>query len=252
MDQPLQLDVGVAQLVGVDEVLGQLACQPQHHRGDGGRRLLGVQGPRMLADDAKGQLPRLGFADQSGRGLDRQQKPVLAQQRSGEGMVGPDRRMLVDLGAVTGNQTRACEARQPGAHAPEQLSGGLAGERQAEHLAGAGVAVGDEPHDPSGHCLGLARTSAGDDHQRAWRSGDHRGLLVGGREDSERVGKLGGAVVTGHERPLNAACAGHIGRTGQCEQPSLTRAENSGPLVADAAAWTRSSHSRRLSADMGS
>ena len=89
--QPLELDVGVAQLVGVDEVLGQLAGQPQHHRGDRGRRLLGVAAPGMLAHHAKGQLPQLGFADQPGRRLDRQQQAVLAQQRAREGVVGADR-----------------------------------------------------------------------------------------------------------------------------------------------------------------
>ena len=43
--QPLQLDVGVAECVGVDEVFGELTGQPQHHRGHGGRGLLGVEMP---------------------------------------------------------------------------------------------------------------------------------------------------------------------------------------------------------------
>ena len=80
--QPFQLDVGVGQLVGVDEVLGQLTGQPQHHRGDGGGRLVGVQCAGMLGDDAKCQLPQLCFAEQPGVGLDRQQQAVLAQQRA--------------------------------------------------------------------------------------------------------------------------------------------------------------------------
>ena len=69
--EPFQLDVGVAQLLGVDEVLGQLAGQPQHHRRHGGRRLVGVEVAGMLAHDAKRQLPQLGFAQQPGIGLDR-------------------------------------------------------------------------------------------------------------------------------------------------------------------------------------
>ena len=43
--EPLEFDMGVAQLVGVDEVFGELTRQPQHHRGDGGRRLVGVSAP---------------------------------------------------------------------------------------------------------------------------------------------------------------------------------------------------------------
>ena len=40
----------------------------------------------------------------------------------------------------------------------------------------------------------------------------------------------------------------NMARTGQCAQPSLIRARNSGPLVAAAACWTSSSHSARVSA----
>ena len=47
--KPFQLDMGVAQLVGVDEVLGQLTRQPQHHRGDSGRCLVGVQHTGIFA-----------------------------------------------------------------------------------------------------------------------------------------------------------------------------------------------------------
>ena len=56
--KPFQLHMGVAQLVGVDEVFGQLTRQAQHHRGDGGRRLVGVQRAGIFADDAKCQLPQ--------------------------------------------------------------------------------------------------------------------------------------------------------------------------------------------------
>ena len=97
--EPLELDVGVAQLLGVDEVFGQLPGQPQHHRGHGGRCLLGVEMLRMLAHDAKSQLPQLGFAEQPGIGFDRQQQTVLAQQVAGEGVVGADgRRVVGDVG----------------------------------------------------------------------------------------------------------------------------------------------------------
>ncbi|GAB4943778.1 hypothetical protein MAHJHV47_45120 [Mycobacterium avium subsp. hominissuis] len=52
-----------------------------------------------------------------------------------------------------------------------RLAGGLAGERQPQHLAGVGVAVGDQPHPPRGHGLGLAGTGPRDDDQRPRRRG---------------------------------------------------------------------------------
>ena len=210
--QPFQLDVGVAQLVGVDEMLGQLARQPQHHRGDRGRGLVGVEVLRVLADDAKGQLPQLGFAEQSGVGLDRQQQAVLAQQGAGEGVIGADGGRVVGHVAVgTGNQAGAGQPRQPGADPAQQLARGLAGERQPQHLAGTGVAVGDQPHHPGGHRLGLARAGARDDHERSRRCGDDRGLLVGGREKAQRRGQFGRAVARCHDRPPAAAWAGQHG-----------------------------------------
>ena len=73
VDQPLQLQVGIAELAGVDQVLGQLAPQSQHHRGDRGRRLVGAQLPAVPVDHVEGQLPQLGLAEQPGVGFDRQQ-----------------------------------------------------------------------------------------------------------------------------------------------------------------------------------
>ena len=109
--QALQFEVGVAQLVGVDEVLGELTREPQHHRGERAGGLLGAQDcSGMIADHAKRQLPQLGFADQPGGRLDGQQQPVLAQQRAREGVIGTDGRVLVDGGVaagVTGPRRRA-------------------------------------------------------------------------------------------------------------------------------------------------
>ena len=102
--QPLELDVGVGQLLGVDEVLGQLTREPQHHRGDGGRSLFGVELLRVLAHDAKRQLPQLGFAEQSSVGFDGQQQAVLAQQVPGERVVGADGGRIV--GRVTVHRDR--------------------------------------------------------------------------------------------------------------------------------------------------
>ena len=92
VDQPFQLQVGIAQLAGVHQVLGELTPQPQHHRRDRGRRLVGVQLAAIAVDDIEGQLPQLGLAEQPGVGFDGQQQAVVTQQRAGEGVVGADHR----------------------------------------------------------------------------------------------------------------------------------------------------------------
>ena len=112
-----------------------------------------------------------------------------------------------------GSKADPGEPGQPGPHAPRQLTGRLAGEGQPEHLTGVGVAVGDQPDDASGHRLGLACTRTGDHHERPGRRGDHGGLLVGGREQPERVGQFGRTVARGHdstsERGLRGAHGPH-------------------------------------------
>ena len=118
-----------------------------------------------------------------------------------------------------------------------------------EHLTRPGVAVGDQPHHPGGHRLGLARAGPGDHHERSGRCGDDRGLLVGGREQAEGGGQFGRAVARRHgcPHPSPTVWAGQLARTGQCAQPSLMRATNCGPCVAAAARCTISRHSSRAS-----
>ena len=231
--QPLELDVGVAQLGGVDEVLGQFVGQLEHHLGHRGGRLGDVQRPGVAGDDLVGQLPALGLAEQPSVRFDRQQGSELAQQPPGEGVIGAHLRGTRD--GLLALPQEPGEPGQPGAHPAQQLPGGLAGEGQAEHLARIGVPVGHQPHHPGGHGLGLAGPCAGDDHQRAGRSGDDRGLLVGGRRKAKGGSKFGGAVRHEDGPPW---WAGHDGCSGQCEQPELTRAAKCGPAVAAAAART--------------
>ena len=69
-----------------------------------------------------------------------------------------------------------------------ELAGGLAGEGEAEHLLGADVTVRDEPHDPTGHGLGLAAACAGDHDRRRGRSLDHGRLLGRRPRQAERDG----------------------------------------------------------------
>jgi hypothetical protein len=64
--QPFELDMRVAELTGVDQVLGELTRQPQHHRRHRGRGFVGVQLPAVSVDDVECQLPQLCFAEQAG------------------------------------------------------------------------------------------------------------------------------------------------------------------------------------------
>ena len=239
--QPFEFDMGVTQLAGIDQVLGEFIGQRTHHRGDRGRTLVDGQRVRITADDVEGQLPHLGFAEQPGVGFHRQQQPELAQQRPGESVVGTDHRGTGSAGRLGAEV--AGQPGQSGAHPAQQLPGRLTGEGQAEYLSRIGVAVGHQPHHPGGHGLGLARAGTGDDHQRAGLRGDHRDLLVGGLRKPQRGSEFdraechdGSAVLVG------IAWAGHDGRIGQCEQPSLTRAAKCGPAVAAAAARTFCNH----------
>ncbi len=66
VNQPFQLHMGIAELTGVHEVLGELTPQPQHHRGDRRRGLVGAQLPAVPGDDVEGQLPEFGLTEQPG------------------------------------------------------------------------------------------------------------------------------------------------------------------------------------------
>ena len=126
-----------------------------------------------------------GAVSQPGVGLDGQQQSVVAQQRTREGVVGADHRSARRFGVRPAGgqvQTDAGQPAQPGPNPAQQLTGGLAGERQPQHLARLRVAVGDEPHHSRGHRLGLACAGAGDDDQRPRRRGDD-GRLLGGRRE---------------------------------------------------------------------
>ena len=67
--QPFELDVRVAQLTGVDQMLGELTRQPQDHRGHRGRGFVGVQLTAISVDDVECQLPQLGLTEQPGIGF---------------------------------------------------------------------------------------------------------------------------------------------------------------------------------------
>ena len=135
----------------------------------------------------------------------------------------------------------AAQPGQPGPDPPQQLAGRLAGERQTQHLTRFGVAVGDQPHHPGGHRLGFPGARARDDHQRPRRRGDDRRLLRrSARKHLAHKPIRPGCSALAHcaviaAPSVGADWAGQLGRSGQCAQPSLTRAMNCGPAVASAA-----------------
>ena len=221
-----------AQVVGADEVVGQLPGQGQHvagHRAgvrSGGQRALPPRHHVVgeLEGGSRGEQPRVGF--------DGYEQSVGAEQGAGEGVIGGDLRVLgadrlCDRGvrAGPGAQRAAGEGVQSAAYPPGQLLGGLTGEGQAEDLPRSRVSVGHQPHDPGRHGLRLAGARPGQHESGFGRPGDHLGLLRGGSMDAECVGDGGGVDRRGH--PLTcfpSGCAGQLDLTLQCSHHRPTRA----------------------------
>ena len=225
--------VGVrAQVVGGDEVVGQLPGQRQHVAGHGAG--VGCGGQRALPPrhDVVGELESGGGGEQPRVRFDRYEQSVGAEQRAGEGVIGGDLRVLGadrlgDRGvrAGPGAQRAAGQRVQAAAYPSGQLLGGLAGEGQAEDLPRSRVSVGHQPHDPGCHGLGLTGARPGQHESGFGRPGDHLGLLGGGSMNAERVGDGGGVYRRGH--PLTcfpSDCAGQLDLTLQCSHHRPTRA----------------------------
>src|SRR5215472_14383825 len=104
-------------------------------------------------------------------------------------------------------QARPAQAREPGAHPLPQFGGRLAGEGEAEYPFRPDHAVGDQPDQPGGHRLALARARAGDDRERLQRRGDHLGLLRSGLGQAEQPGQVPGLVTDrAHGLPRRMSC----------------------------------------------
>ena len=165
-DPVLQLVEVAQQLARRDQVLRALAGQLEQRVDDRRRAVADLRHVAVPAlDDLAGVLPRGRLGEQPALRLDAQPQRVLADQTTGERVVRRDVRVAVGLTQV-GHQPLGGQAAQPAADPLGQLAGGLAGERQAEHLVGRGQLVGDQPDHPGRHRLGLARARAGDDEQR--------------------------------------------------------------------------------------
>ncbi len=135
-----------------------------------------------------------------------------------------------------------------------QLAGRLAGEGESEDLLGPRVRVGDQPHHPGGHRLGLARAGPGDDQQRLDRRGDDLGLLRGGGRQVQQLGQLDrgvpgtgvgaarrpGVKISCHRSP-DGPCRtpGSDVRTGQTRHLLFTTASNVEAAIVFAVRFTR-------------
>ena len=182
-----------AQLVRLDEVLGQLAGQIEHPVGDRGLGVVQLRDVQVVrADHLLRQLPGHRLGQQADARLDAEPEGVLGDQAAGVRVVGGDGRFAGERG-VAGRAAGAEERAQLGQPDPDpggELAGGLGGERQAEDLVGADQLVGDEPEHPGRHRLGLAGAGAGDDDRRTQRRADHRGLLGGRHRQPQRQRQL--------------------------------------------------------------
>ncbi len=207
-----------------DEVLGQLAGEVDHRRGHRGLgELHVVHRPVVAGDHLGGVLPGRCLREQPRLGLVAQPQGMLADEPTGIRVVGRDGRSAPEhlgtgLTVVGGRLPHPAllEQPQPAADPLGQLGRGLAGEGQAEHLVGLDDAVGHQPHDASGHRLGLARTGAGHHQQRGQRRLDDLDLLVGGLRLAQGTGDVLGrdhrAGRPSQDTPLGLGRAGRLAR----------------------------------------
>ncbi len=89
----VQLGVRDAQVVRLDEVLGELSRQRQHALGDRRGIAVGVEVAVPGADHAIRELPQFGLGQQRRRRFDGQQQPVLTEQSPGVRVIGAHLRL---------------------------------------------------------------------------------------------------------------------------------------------------------------
>ena len=189
----------------VAQVLGQVAGQLEHGRGDRLRRPGDLVHRALVGGhDLRRELPGQRGRDQPHGRLEALAQGVVADQPARVGVVGADHRvpaervlgvrgaLLIRAGPVCAGQLgiRAAQPFQSGAHPVGELGRGLPGEGQAEHPVRADHPVGDQPDQAGRHRLALARAGAGDDRQRAERRGNHRRLLRCRLGQPEQPGQL--------------------------------------------------------------
>ena len=131
-----------------------------------------------------------------------------------------------------------------------ELTGGLAREGEAEHLIPPDDPVRDQPHDASGHRLGLAAARAGHHQRRRERRLDDGGLLDRRRELPEGCGDRRGGE--GHEA-LTAATVWMRQRPYEysSRQCSSYGARNAVPRITSTASRMRSKKTARRSSSNG-
>ena len=184
-------------VTGVAQVLGQVAGQVQHGRGDrlGGPGDL-VHRAVVGGHDLRGELPGQCGGDQPHGRLEALPQGVVPDQAARVGVIGADHRVpaerVLGVRPVRTGQlgVRAAQPLQPGAHPVGELGRGLPGEGEAEYPVRADHPVGDQPDQSRRHRFALARARARDDRQRAGRRGDHRGLLRRRLGQPEQPGQL--------------------------------------------------------------
>ncbi|GDY85831.1 hypothetical protein SAVCW2_50300 [Streptomyces avermitilis] len=161
---------------------------------------------RGLTQHARGELVAGGVGEQAGGGFEPDAQAVVGQQSAREGVVRGDHRLARRVVRV--DHVRVCDARLDEclADALGEFTGGLVGERQAQHLLGGHLPGTDQPDHACRHHGGLARSGSGHDHLRGGRCGD-AGRLLRGERDAEELLELLGVGDTGWH--VREASGGH-------------------------------------------
>ena len=217
-----QLDVGVEDLTepfGAHPVLRALPGQGEHGDRDRSGLEADVERVRPVPHHAVDELVGCALTEEPDR-VQVEQRGVVGHDVGREGVVGARLGALLQHGrevqAARGPRTRAdpgLDALHGSRDAFAELTGGLAGEGQAQHLVRPDLPGAHQPRHPQAHRLRLAGAGARD-HQRAvQRRGDHRALLR-----PQAVPQTEGLLHLGHVRQQGDAHAGATG--GRVRRPS--------------------------------
>ena len=161
-----------AQLVRLDQVLGQLAGQVEQPADDGRLGVVQLRHIRSYVRTTRWASCQV-IASVSSRtdGSTPSRSACSATSRPAYAWyvetVGSPARTGSPAGPPPPRKARSCASRIR-TRLPSSPAA-LRGEGEAEHLVGADQLVGDQPDHPGRHGLGLAGAGAGDDHRRAER-----------------------------------------------------------------------------------
>jgi hypothetical protein len=172
-------------------VLAEGVAQRDHRLGE---RVDGAAETRQAIvgardDEGAGELPGRRLAEHLGLALAAHEERVVAEDRVREGVVRRDRRS-VERVELRVEEPLLAEQQDALLDPFRQLARRLAGEGEAEDLRHRHQPVGQEPHDPARHRLGLAASGPRDDERRLEGGLDDALLLECGRIEVQARGHV--------------------------------------------------------------